>query len=359
MRVHFLPILILLVLFFGACQKDEMDYKIAFPLPRGIYAVSNIDKAHDVDVLKNTDVSGIFIRVGWNSVEAIEDNYDWSFVDSEIDNAIAYGKKVSIAFIAGDYSPHWIKKGGFTFLHFKIIPHDGSGNNAHWVDIPLPWETVFINAYSDLISDFKDHLKSNSSRYAAISLIKICGINQETAETRLPYEDSTYVSGTDTASNAAQIWLANGYTPTKVLSAWQTIANACYKKFKDKPLDIAIIPDPNGFPSISDNGTIIPGLFNTTTADLVKTAASAYGSRMIVQYNAINDSTPNLPIIDYAKQLGTNVAFQEQDYIDNKTDLWVAQTIQNAVDNGALFIELFDETIEQHPASVAWGAKLF
>lgn len=359
MRFPFLPTFILLsVLIFG-CQKDESAYKLlTTSYPTGIYAVTNVDKAHDITVLKNTDVNGIFIRVKWSTVEPYEDNYDWTFIDSEIDQAIAYGKKVSIAIIAGDKTPRWIKKGGFTFLHFKIIPHDGEGN-PHWSDNPIPWESVFIKSYTDLITDLRDHLKLNSARYNAISLIKICGINQETAETRLPYQDSTCISGVDTASNAPQIWIDNGYTPTKVIDTWKTFANTCSSKFPDKPLDIAILPDPNGFPSVNDNGIWVPDYMNETTKTLVLTAASIYSSRMIIQYNAINDSTPSLPILDYAKQLGTNVAFQEQENVNNRTDITVAKTIQNAVNNGALFIELFDNTIEEHPAAVAWGKKLF
>jgi hypothetical protein len=341
-----------------SCQKDESAYKLALTYPSGIYAVTNVDKAQGTDVLSNTDVSGIFIRVKWSTLEAKEDQYDWSFIDSEIDQAVAYGKKVSLAILAGDYTPHWIKKGGFTFLHFNIIPHDGDGK-PHWVDIPIPWESVFINAYNDLMNDLRDHLKKKSSRYKAISLIKIGGINQESAETRLPYQDSTYISGNDTASNADIIWSENGYTPSKVIAAWQDIAGNCYKKFPDKPIDMAIIPDPNGFPSIDDNGNIIADSKCNTTEELVKTAAAYFSDRIIIQYNAINESTPNLPILDYAKQLGTNVAFQEQENVDNKTDASVALTIQNAVSNGALFIELFDETIKDHPAAVAWGSKLF
>lgn len=360
MRFSLFASLVLLSILIHGCQKeDDLRYKVSLSYPAGIYAVSDVEKAHSATVLNNKDVNGIFIRVRWSTVEPTEDNYDWSFIDSEIDQAIAYGKKVSLAIMAGEHTPHWTKKGGFTFLHFKIIPHDGDGNYPHWVDIPIPWESAFANAYVDMMGDLSDHLKTKTARYKAISLIKICGINQETAETRLPYQDSTYISGTDTASNADIIWANEGYTPTKVINAWKYIAYNCSKKFSDKPIGMAIVPDPNGFPSIDDNGNIIPDFMNTTTEDLVITAAKSYGNRIIIQFNAINESTPNLPILDYAKQLGTNVAFQEQESADNKTDLTVAQTIQNAVSNGALFIELFDETIQDHPTAVTLGNKLF
>ncbi len=345
----FLWINFLLVIFITICgckkeiaSTDELPKDFGIP----IYAVGDVDEAQTESVLSNPNVTGFFIRVSWQSVEPEENQFDWTFIDNEMSKAVAYGKKVSIGIIAGDLTPHW-QNNPFTFLDFKIIPHDGDGH-ARWTSIPIPWETPFLNAYTNLIKALKEHLSQKASFYNVVSIIKICGINQETAETRLPYEDSTYVEGIDTASNAPAIWIANGYTQNKVYNAWKYIAEACQENFPDKDLDMAIIPDPNGFPAIDNMGKLILENLNTTTNDLVKIAANQYGNKIIVQYNSFHGYSSKMEDLIDAQNLGAKIAYQENKAQSDKTFHSVEETIMNAKNQGAQFIELFNATIENN-----------
>lgn len=327
-------------------------------IPKGLYAVQRVDKAQEDAILANTSIDGIFVRTTWNSIESTEGSYNWTFIDSEIDRAVKYNKKVEIAIMAGEYTPAWLEQKGVKFLDFKVIPHGGEGN-PHWTHIPIVWDSQFISAYTKMIKAFASHLKSSSKRYNAISLIKINGINQETAETRLPYQDSTYISGTDTASNCARIWIANGYTMDKVVTAWQQIAAVFASSFSDKVLGTAIIPDPRGFPSIDGSGNLVPNRLNITTQTIIDKSIASYNSQNILLFNALTDQAITSDLLTYVNQQNVMLSFQEQEAYAYKSDTWVENMIKNGVDNGAKFIELFNSTIKAYPTGVIRGRAYF
>lgn len=326
--------------------------------PKGLYAVSRVDKAQEDIILKNTSIDGIFLRTKWSSIESVEGVYNWTFIDSEIDRAILNNKKIEIAIIAGEFTPSWLERKGVPFLDFKVIPHGGEGN-PHWTHIPVVWDTQFITSYTNLVKAFGRHLKSSNARYDAVSLIKINGINQETAETRLPYQDSTYISGTDTASNCAKIWIANGYTMDKVVTAWQQIAAIYVRTFPDKALGLAIIPDPRGFPSIDANGNQIANKLNVTTQTIVDKSINFSNNQNVLLFNALTDKVVTFDLLTYVTQHNATLSFQEKEVYYPKSDIWVEDMIKNGVNSGAEFIEVFNETIKSYPTGVVRGRICF
>jgi hypothetical protein len=153
---------------------DNTSQKAIVETPIGLYAMKMFNQPQDDAILQNTSIDGIYVRVTWNSIESSKGIYDWSFIDSEIDRAIANNKKVQIAIIAGEYTPSWVEDKGVPFLDFKVIPHGGEGH-PHWTHIPIVWDTKFVSYYITMVKAFASHLKASSTRYAAVSLIKVYG----------------------------------------------------------------------------------------------------------------------------------------------------------------------------------------
>jgi hypothetical protein len=337
-------------------SQSYSSNRMAVEIPRGIYAVQEVDMPQDIAILENPSIDGIYLRVRWSTIESSKGIYDWSLIDSEIDRAIKYGKKVQIALMAGAYTPSWVEQKGVPFLDFKIIPHAGEGY-AHWTHLPIVWDSKFVQYYIKLIKVFAAHLKADSIKYNAVSLIKFSGINQETAETRLPYQDPTYINGTDTASNCVQIWQANGYTQQKIVDAWDKIAGVFNSQFPDKALGMAIIPDPRGFPSIDEFGNIVLADSCYTTKILVDKSQGC--DRAVILFNAITDDPNSADILKYVTAQGGMIAYQEKLNYSPKSDTWVEALIQNGLNYGAEFIELFNETIITYPRGVTRGRALF
>lgn len=365
---------LLLVFTFSSCKKmedlnlvtstedgsaDVISYsasKTAVVTPTGLYAVQAVDKPQDEAILQNPNIDGIFIRTRWSSIEATKGIYNWSYLDGEIDKAVRYGKKVEIAIIAGEYTPLWLETKGVRFLDFKVIPHGGEGN-PHWTHLPIVWDTRFVSSYIKMVKAFAAHIKASTSRYNAISLIKFEGINQETAEIRLPYQNDSYIKGTDTASNCAEIWAANGYTAAKIVSVWEKIASIYQAAFPDKALGMAIIGDPRGFPSIDDYGNIIPEELNITTQRLVDKTLLC--DRSIILFNALTEEPVEPAMLNYISESNGMVSFQEKEAYPLKSDAWVENMVKNGINCGAKYIELFNETIYAYPNGVSKARALF
>jgi len=51
------------------------------------------------------------IRTFWSSVQPAPDQYDWSFIDSQVQAAAASGKKVVLAVLPGAFTPSWALQG--------------------------------------------------------------------------------------------------------------------------------------------------------------------------------------------------------------------------------------------------------
>jgi len=78
---------------------------------RGIFIVTGHNTAIDPATYTNPSVDGIVIRTYWSDVQPGPDQYDWSFIDSQIQAASASGKKVMLVVMPGAFTPTWALQG--------------------------------------------------------------------------------------------------------------------------------------------------------------------------------------------------------------------------------------------------------
>lgn len=81
------------------------------PVPQGIYFLTS-RKTTETDLrqaLGKPFVDGIAVRSGWDAIEPTEGNFNFSSIDSQIEIANEYEKKVSLAVLAGaEAVPDWL-----------------------------------------------------------------------------------------------------------------------------------------------------------------------------------------------------------------------------------------------------------
>jgi PKD repeat protein len=301
----------------------------------GVFSIGISDSGIDPGALANANVDGVLLRTEWNVVEPTAGTYNWSYLDGQVAAAAASGKKVSLVVKPGANTPTWVYAGGAVSFSYT---DPKSGLPAA---MPLPWDPVFL-------ADWTQFIQALGVRYgswAALTQVKVTGINMSSEETNLPN------TSTDTTD-----WQAAGYTRVKVENAWQTIADAYSQAFPE--VKIALIVVPNAFPPIDDNGNIFyssgggdPALSNY----LINLGISRYGQQFIVQNNGLSDYWISSQVIGAASQVTTGYQMlywvtNDNTYrMDSGTPIDIATELQNAVtsgvNGGALFLEIYQTDI--------------
>jgi len=295
---------------------------------RGIYVYVELDTATNSPdavplraALNEFGVDGMLLVGLWSSIETNLNQYDWNQVDRWMGYAVSLNKKITISLRAGDGIPDWLylpppNGAGATKLAFSISPKDGQTTNCQPDTITIPWEPAFLANWSLMLSNLSAHLKQQGT-YSNLTLLRLTGINRTSDELRLPAEapDTNGLTGTgvDCVSNAPAIWQANGYTPSKLLSAWSNILTAFNTSFPDKSLCVAIIPNPPQvpFPPIDDSGNLITNNLPDQNQPLLQLAGQMLPGRFVVQFNFLMPSNAANPaVIAAAQNFGTLTAFQ-------------------------------------------------
>ncbi len=311
-------------------------------------------------------IDGVALIVPWNSIEAVNNKYDFSVIDKEISRSIKSGKKFSIAVYAGSDTPTWIYEEGVPGNEFTVGPHGGL-KRCEKITIPSPWDPTYIKEYSQMMEALASHIKSIPNAYDSMSMVKLTGINEETAELHLPASSKEGTKAC-TTSNAVPIWQSAGYRPSKIIDAWKKLAGAVDQAFPDKVLGIEIIYT-NSFPPINENGD----LTTTNNPDyvdvqkiIISSALVMFPGRFEIQWNALGADSPSDTIVEAAKN-GAIAGWQTNEFggfdgslCNSKvTDPTIvcdndkyAAILQHGIDEGGRYIEIWQTNAEQFPQAI-------
>jgi hypothetical protein len=292
---------------------------------RGIYVyssdVGSISSNYAQLVMSSLSVPGVdglVLVVAWRTIEPTNHVFDWTNIDLWMNTAVALGKKVDLAVMAGSSTPDWLFQpassngAGATPLTFTISPHSGMTSNCIPETIAAPWDTNFLAAWKNMLSVLGNHLKT-ANTYSNLTMLRLTGINRTTDELRLPAETAQSTT-LDCVSNAPAIWKAAGYTPSNLLSGWSNILASFQTYFPDKSFSVAIIPN-DAFPPIDDNGQIITGAIPDANQPLLAMAAQELPGRLVVQFNFLmTGSNANPAVLQAARSYGMLTAFQSNNY---------------------------------------------
>jgi hypothetical protein len=295
---------------------------------RGIYVYVGLDTPTNsadavplMAALNEPGVDGMLLVGLWSAIETNLNQYTWNHVDKWMSYAVSLRKKITFSLRAGDGIPDWLylpptNGAGATKLNFTISPKDGKTGHCQPDTNAIPWEPAFLTNWSLMLSNLSTHLKEQGT-YSNLTLLRLTGINRTSDELRLPAEtpDTNGLTGTGLAcvSNAPAIWQTNGYTPSRLLSAWGNILTAFNTSFPDKSFCVAIIPNPPQvpFPPIDDSGNFITNKLPDQNQPLLQLASRMLPGRFVVQFNFLMTSNAANPaVIAAAQNYGTLTAYQ-------------------------------------------------
>jgi hypothetical protein len=224
-------------------------------------------------------VKGVSVSVEWRAVEPQEGHFQWNALDEPVAKAAAQGKTVTLRLLPGISTPDWVYQKGakaFTFtdrnpFHGEALYKAGHRYNSfgQTLKIPLPWDEVFLASWERTVAAFGGHYKNATN----IAMVHLAGPTRHSTEMILPRENE----------DKAQ-WRALGYTPQKLIGAWQRSIDAFARAFPETPLVL------NLSPVIFDDGVL---------EAVVRYGYDHYGRRFFLQNNIL---------------LGMNAPMQRKDW---------------------------------------------
>ena len=232
-------------------------------VPRGVFSLSNSDRAAQQAVLDSPAVDGLSIRAGWATLEPSEGVFNWTFVDSEVARAAAAGKTVLLRIATQAGKPQWVTDAvaaaGGTFYSFD--------DNGVPTTIPVFWDPTFLAKKKAMIAALGAHFANNPT----VKIVCASFANATSEDWNVPH----------TPEEVAK-WLALGYTSEKMLDAGRQIIDATMMAFPNAYVTLAI----------SGNGHV-NGLNLDPDADYVArnailAARSSWPGRLIVQKNSLS-----------------------------------------------------------------------
>ncbi len=209
--------------------------KEAASTPHGIFVVYPARRSVSQQALASPKVDGVLIRLRWNDVEPKEGQYQWDRLDEELRRVASARKKASVLLMAGIGTPDWVYAAGaqsftlpprrddgerrFQPLRSKRPEGDSSYNPGG--TFPIPWDTVFIEKWTRLISQFGSRYRDNPT----ITLVHMAGPGK-VAEMAL-FGDR-------------RRWIESGFTRERYINAWKRVIDAYNTAFPRSFMDVGI-----------------------------------------------------------------------------------------------------------------------
>jgi hypothetical protein len=156
--------------------------------------------------LQHPHFAGVSVRTGWDNVEAVEDRYDWSYVDSMLAEARAHGKRIMLRVRPSWETPDWVYDAGAEPFWY----HERN-DGGRLQRMPVPWDPVYQSKWADFVAELGRRYGGNPD----LVHVLITGASRSDCEMYLP-ANSERGSGQPT-------WEAIGYTPARMIEAWKQV----------------------------------------------------------------------------------------------------------------------------------------
>jgi hypothetical protein len=338
-------------------------------------------------------LDGVLLFAQWNKLQPSAST-DWvtttldqqfhDIIDANLDHGLS--RKIAFAVECGSACPTWAASyAAGNALNFIISAKGGAGGHGHEIVCPVPWDATYKANFATMIAKLKAYLTATSYRgvvyYDIVSELRVTGINEDTAETRMPQEPPlgpfpvSYLDGhTDPAghlTDAQAVWAGTAadsqghfftgpnapYRPSKAKAAWQALAAIIQSAFPDKTLALAPIAK-GGFPNIDEvTGAVSSAKETQTTQDNADYFVDTYTSQTMVMSQSLDelDTPSNNPLLVRELGRGSAIGLQFNDVkfgqvgvpgseLDGSVPQNVtnfAQSFANAVTLGASIVEIW------------------
>jgi len=229
-------------------------------LTRGVFIVTAHNAAIQPATYTNPAVDGIMIRTYWSKVQPAPDQFDWSFIDSQVQAASASGKKVILAVLPGAFTPQWALQ-GVQSAQFVV---DYGFIQGQTVTLPAPWDATYLKRWFAFVQALGKRYDANP----AVVDVPATGPTSISEEMSLPNDPGALAQ-----------WKQLGYTLPKYEDAWQQTLAAYLAAFPTTQISLAFYP---GLP-IPDRSAE-----TATRVDVANFAFSHYGRHVAFQENGLS-----------------------------------------------------------------------
>ena len=324
---------LILAFFFAASHAAFSE------IPRGVYSIAGVNSDPVSRTLENPDVDGISLRTDWSTLEPTEGIFDWTYLDGAIALCVANGKDVLIRIGTQQSKPAWVttavKRARGKFFTFL--------DNGVKTKIPVFWDPTFVAKKTNMIRAVGARYTDNPS----VKIVVVSFANATSEDWGVPHTPSDLIA-----------WLRVGYTTALMLSTGTTMINTTMDAFPNQYVTLAV----------GGNGTLdLPFGEDFVARTSVTTARLLYGERMIAQRNNLSATIPLAPgtgtlwsmIWDLQPEVGAqmvNVCFESEicgEGLDPEDAL--TMSIQNGLDYGLKFIEIYQSDVNRYPAVITWA----
>jgi len=299
---------------------------------RGIFIVTDHNVAIQSATYTNPAVDGVVVRTFWSNVQPAPDQFDWSFIDSQIQAASANGKKVILVVLPGAFTPPWALQGVQT-AQFVV---DYGFMQGQEVTLPLPWDTTYLNRWFEFVRLLGQRYDSNP----ALVNVPATGPTSISEEMSLPNDPA-----------AVTKWRQLGYTLPLYEGAWQQTLAAYLRSFPTTQISLTFYP-----------GLPIPDVSaeSATRVDLANFAFSQYGQQVAFQENGLSarKGAPSLGydlVQQYSKkttvgfEMGTSATEKPEQMGASNASSALQASVDLGLSAGVKFLEIYEKD-ELNPA---------
>jgi hypothetical protein len=237
-------------------------------IPYGVISLTPKGKSVPSGVLTHPYVDGVSLRSSWQEIELSEDNYDWSYLDTQISRVANAGKPIILRMVSGGQNtPPWVFNLGVqTFSFTNKNKYQGNYNEV--VTIPVFWDPVFLKKKKKFIRAMSDHYQGNKD---IISVVMECA-NSLTDDWNVPSQPDD-----------VKTWKTIGYTSEKLINVCKQIIDTVSTEFPNQTVLLSVAP----------NGGDLDPDPNYVARNVVAYGREAYPGRFIVQKNSLSANIPN------------------------------------------------------------------
>jgi hypothetical protein len=234
-------------------------------VPRGVLSLTGAGASVRDTVLDNPDVTGVVIRQDWSELEPSEGDFDWTFLDFEVERATESGKVILLRINTQANKPQWVtdavtEAGGIFFT----FDDDGVEKS-----IPVFWDPTYLAKKKAMITALGEHLTDRSN----LKVVSASFANATSEDWSFPHMPDEIAE-----------WFALGYTPEKMLNAGKEILDTTLGAFPNQYVTLAIAGDGNLNPTptyLAENA--------------IAEARATWPGRLIVQINSLSTFNPIAP----------------------------------------------------------------
>jgi len=301
-------------------------------MTRGVFIVTAPNVAIQPATYTNPAVDGIVIRTFWKNVQPAPGQFDWSFIDSQVQAAAAAGKKVILVVLPGAFTPDWALQG----VQSAPFVVDYGFDKGTTVTLPMPWDATYLERWFAFVHVLGQRYDPNP----AVVNVPATGPTSISEEMSLP---------NDPAALAA--WKQLGYTLKKYENAWQQALAAYVQAFPTTQISLTFYP---GLP-IPDAAAE-----TATRSDVASFAFTNYGQHMAFQENGLSArkaaASPGYDLVQqYSNQIATGFemgtsATEKPDQMGGTSAASALQaSVKLGLKAGVTFLEIYEKD-ELNPA---------